>query len=211
MDELDDLDFWRLCDEMTVYQAAHLMMGMSPVEVEAASRRGSELTARSARRYEDQLLAITTAVGQALRKGQIIGENVGENDYDFNGNPDGFLSNTTDPKRSTIDVASLKQWLATRGIKAGFFFPQASGAPDYLDQAHPRYAPKLAAAVRAWLAIEDPKGKHPKQALTKWLRENAADFGLSDEEGKPNEQGIEECAKVANWQPGGGAPKTPGG
>ena len=44
----------------------------------------------------------------------------------------------------------------------------------------------------------------------KWLRENGADFGLSDEEGKPNELGIEECAKVANWQPGGGAPKTPG-
>jgi len=24
-----------------------------------------------------------------------------------------------------------------------------------------------------------------------------------------NEQGIDECAKVANWQPGGGAPRTP--
>jgi hypothetical protein len=47
--------------------------------------------------------------------------------------------------------------------------------------------------------------------LLKWLREHAADFGLSDEDGKPNETGIEEAAKVANWQPGGGAPKTPGG
>lgn len=58
-------------------------------------------------------------------------------------------------------------------------------------------------------AVDDLKGKSPKQALSKWLREHAAEFGLSDEEGKPNETGIEEAAKVANWQPGGGAPKTP--
>jgi hypothetical protein len=32
----------------------------------------------------------------------------------------------------------------------------------------------------------------------KWLREHAADFGLTDEDGKPNETGIEEAAKVAN-------------
>lgn len=80
---------------------------------------------------------------------------------------------------------------------------------DYLDPNHPRYAPKLAAAVRAWQAVTDAGGKHPKQALAKWLRENAAEFGMTDDGGKPNETGIEEAAKVANWQPGGGAPKTP--
>ena len=47
-------------------------------------------------------------------------------------------------------------------------------APNYLDRANPRYAPKLEAAVRAWQAVTDPVGKHPKQALAKWLRENAA-------------------------------------
>ena len=52
------------------------------------------------------------------------------------------------------------------------------------------------------------KGKSAKQALVKWLREHAAEYKLSDDEGKPNELGIEECAKVANWQEKGGAPKT---
>ena len=69
------------------------------------------------------------------------------------------------------------------------------------------------AAVLAWRATENESaigGKSPKQALMKWLREHAADFGLTDEDGKPNETGIEEAAKVANWQPMGGAPKTPG-
>ena len=70
---------------------------------------------------------------------------------------------------------------------------------------------KLAAAVRAWQAVTDGNGKHPKQALTKWLLSHAAEHGLTDEEGKPNETGIDQVASVANWQPGGGAPKTPVG
>jgi hypothetical protein len=59
--------------------------------------------------------------------------------------------------------------------------------------------------------VTDLKGKHPKQALVKWLREHAAELQLADDEGIPNETGIDEAAKVANWQPTGGAPKTPGG
>lgn len=109
-----------------------------------------------------------------------------------------------------INRDDLIAWLQSNGIRTGFFFPAATDAPDYLDPKNPRYAPKLAAAVRAWQSVTDPGGKHPKQALAKWLREHAAEFGMTDDEGKPNETGIEEAAKVANWQPGGGAPKTPG-
>jgi len=107
-------------------------------------------------------------------------------------------------------VESLKEFLVSRGFRRGFFFPERTEPAEYLDPRNSRYAPKLAAAVRAWEAVTDPGGKHPKQALAKWLRENAVEFGLTDDEGKPNETGIEEAAKVANWQPGGGAPKTPG-
>lgn len=111
---------------------------------------------------------------------------------------------------TTVAVSDLRAWLEAAGIRTGFFFPAATDAPDYLDPKNPRYAPKLAAAVRAWQSVTDAGGKHPKQALAKWLREHAAEFGMTDDEGKPNETGIEEAAKVANWQPGGGAPKTPG-
>lgn len=113
--------------------------------------------------------------------------------------------------QTTIDRSNLREWLASNGIHTGFFFPDSTDAPDYLDPKNPRYAPKLAAAVKAWQAVIDPGKVSPKKALTKWLREHAAEFSLSDDEGKPNETGIEEVAKVANWQPGGGAPKTPGG
>ena len=81
--------------------------------------------------------------------------------------------------------------------------------PGYLDPRNSRYPPKLAGAVRAWEAVTDVKGKSPKQALDKWLREHAADFGPIAEDGNPVNQAIEECSKVANWS-SGGAPKTPG-
>jgi hypothetical protein len=109
-----------------------------------------------------------------------------------------------------VERGELIYWLRNRGIRSGFFFPNSTDTPDFLDSKNSRYAPKLAAAVRAWQSVTDAGGKHPKQALAKWLREHAAEFGMTDDEGKPNETGIEEAAKVANWQPGGGAPKTPG-
>jgi hypothetical protein len=43
------------------------------------------------------------------------------------------------------------------------------------------------------------------------LRQHANKFGLTKDDGNPNEQGIEEVAKIANWDTKGGAPKTPGG
>jgi hypothetical protein len=36
------------------------------------------------------------------------------------------------------------------------------------------------------------------------------EFGLTKEDGSPNEQGIDDVAKIANWDTRGGAPKTPG-
>jgi hypothetical protein len=41
------------------------------------------------------------------------------------------------------------------------------------------------------------------------LAAHANEFGLTKEDGNPNEQGIEEVAKIANWDTKGGAPKTP--
>jgi hypothetical protein len=90
-----------------------------------------------------------------------------------------------------------------------FFVGRRAPTADYLDPQHQRYSPKLAASINAWLAVTDENGKHPKGALTDWLEENAAQFGLVKEDGTLNNVGIDECAKVANWKPGGGAPKTP--
>jgi hypothetical protein len=200
-EEPDDLDYWRLCDELSIYEAALLTAGHSPGKLSDVERRTTENRPRG---YE----AAKTAITNALRGGRIKGMVEPEYGSDINGNDYPIAEKVG--LNSRVEVDSLKQWLASRGFRRGFFFPERAETPDYLDPSNSRYAPKLAAAVRAWQAVTNPAGRHPKQALAKWLRENAAEFGLTDDEGKPNETGIEEAAKVANWQPGGGAPKTPG-
>lgn len=56
---------------------------------------------------------------------------------------------------TTVTVDDVRAWLRGRGVRTGFFFPDAADVPDYLDAKHPRYAPRLAAAVNAWLAVTE--------------------------------------------------------
>lgn len=240
---MESLDHWRLCDELTVLQAALLMVGVDPNSEEGVDcegwkpheQRAGYGAAKSALCHAILAGRLPATVRRSARVRSWDEEprdgerhtksvHVFPSDWIEEGSPDLRDSQPWEPivtsgviyraepdwGLTTVSVEALRGWLTNRGVRTGFFFPTAPDAPDYLDPRHARYAPKLAATVRAWLAVRDPQGKHPKQALMKWLRENAAEFGLSDDEGKPNEQGIEECAKVANWQPGGGAPKTPG-
>ena len=204
---MEGLDYWRLCDELSVIQAALLIAGCDP------SSDANYIEGWAPEKRPPGYEAAKTALSNALRRGAITGRLISLCEHDINGNVCGAIEESIDLSSSQIEVKSLRGWLAGRGLKTGFFFPEQHDFGDYLDTGHPRYAPKLAAAVLAWRATENESaigGKSPKQALMKWLREHAADFGLTDEDGKPNETGIEEAAKVANWQPMGGAPKTPG-
>ncbi len=197
-------DYWRLVDDLTVLQAALLAAGEDPEKNESNIIQDPKYMPR-------RVYPISIAISQALRKGHIKGKNVGMPTFDDYGNgcyPDPETTSITD---STVERDSLTEWLASRGIRTGFFFPekQETGTPDYLDPNHPRYAPKLAAAVKAWLANPEIRGKTKKQAIDKWAREHAAQFGLTNDDGLPIEKAMEEIAIVANWNTSGGAPKTP--
>jgi len=197
---LENLDYWRLCDELTVVEAALLLQNLDP-SGEYCYVEDTELKQRPAG-YEAAKNAILRALAKGLIKGRLVpveecNEAIAE-----------FYRFEPDLPNSMVDVESLRKWLSSRGISTGFFFPKQKTA-EYLDPLHPRYAPKLAAAVHAWLETAEIKGGTPKQTLLKWLRNHAGQYDLSDEDGKLNELGIEEVAKVANWQPSGGAPKTP--
>ena len=123
---------------------------------------------------------------------------------------------------TTVAVDDLRTWLVHAGFRTGFFFPAATDAPDYLDPKNLRYAPKLAAAVRVWQAMEDEnlrRGKSAKTAMEQWCETRYKELGLihardnqknGTKAGDVNKTAIEEAAKVANWEDGGGAPKTPG-
>lgn len=206
---MDNLDFWRFCDELNVIQATLLILGQDPTGLQDHVK--SRISSERPRGYDACETALVNSIISkrlpAKLKNEVIEEwdSKGENYFDRE-------TDYPDLRATTIQVEDLRTWLIERDINSGFFFADKTDQPDYLDSSHPRYAPKLAAAVYAWLATEDEettKGKTAKQALVKWLREHAAKYRLSDGGGKPNETGIEECAKVANWQEKGGAPKTP--
>ncbi len=110
-------------------------------------------------------------------------------------------------------MGSLKDFLRERGFSTGFFFPESQDDRSYLDSGETCYAPKLAAAVKVWEKVSSDEsllvGKTPKQAIEKWLREHASEYGLTDADGNPVKAAIEQIAKVVNWKPEGGAAKTP--
>lgn len=230
---------WSLADPVTVEQAAALIAGYDPNLCRFNSNGGAWFEDETGFSSSSENIPLQTAYaalinainGQRLRAFLVFDaepryraglDNLKERGYWRGGDlfevqgksPDDGEAYVIDREpnwdKSTIARQDLVAWLEKSGIRNGFFFPAATDSPDYLDPKNPRYAPKLAAAVSAWQAVTHPNGKHPKQALEKWLREHAAEFGLTDDKGKPNVTGIAEVAKVANWQPGGGAPKTPG-
>lgn len=203
---MDSLDFWRLNDDLSIVEAALLAIGYDPGGL------AQYVEQTESQNQPTGYAAARNGIAGGLRKGLIEGSHVQIVDLDWNGNPCGDIPNSVDPQLSRVDVESLKAWLGKRGVQSGFFFPPlaTNTGPEYLDPKHPRYAPKLAAAVSAWLAVTEPKGKTPKQALDKWLREHAAEFGMVNDEGNPVEAAVTDCSKLANWEPGGGAPKTPG-
>lgn len=193
---MESLDYWRLCDEVSVVQAALLILGDDPTDKQYSVEKNTKSRPKG---YEAARAALTHAIlGGSLNATQRY--ELGE--Y------------TPCWHSTTVKVDELRDWLVSRGFRSGFFFPDVSEeTPDYLSGSSPYYAPKLAAAVNAWLHVTKNlallNGKTPKQAIEKWLREHAVTYGLTKEDGSPNEQGIEDIAKVANWKPTGGVAKTP--
>ncbi len=194
---MQGLDFWRFSEELTVVQAALLFTGHDPAKHPTIESRSSGRPDG----YEAIKHSILTAIKKDTLEGRII--------HDMARN---FEDAEVCPYLSTVNVESLKNWLNEKGVRKHIFFFPMDTEEEFLSENHTRYAPKLAAAVKAWKAMENEtlyKTKSPKQAMQVWLRKNAPAFGLSDDEGKPAETVIEDIAKIANWRPKGGAPSTP--
>ncbi len=194
------MDYWRLCDELTVIQAALLIVGEDPSST-SAYVEGWQAEQRPIG-YEAAKSALLSAISSKILPADKRSAWIDCDEHN--------------PLEVLIRVTDLREWLVRRGITTGFFFSKntkANTKPNYLDEQHSNYSPKLAAAIEAWLALtENPqliKAKSVKKALTVWLRSNAGRFGLIKDNGSPNENGIEEVSKVANWKTKGGAPKTP--
>jgi hypothetical protein len=195
---MDALDYWRLCDELSVVQTALLIVGEDPSETQEFVDNYSPQNRPKG--YDATMAALATAIESKRLPAKIV-----HTDYDEEG---------VSWHATTIEVGEIRKWLGWKGIDSGFFFPKGPSGPEYLLPSHPNYSAKLAAAVEAWKAVsgnaELRRGKSVKQAISVWLRQHANEFGLTKEDGNPNEQGIDDVSKIANWDTRGGAPKTPG-
>ncbi len=203
---MESLDYWRLCDELSIIQAALLVAECDPGGKYGYAENW-DIDERPMG-YE----AAKTAITNAFRRGAIKGQLIPKYEYDINGNQCGEIEDSINLVESRVAVDSLRDWLKTRGIRTGFFFPTTPDAPDYLNQNHPRYSAKLAAAVKVWHAMEDEnlmRGKAVKDAMREWLESRYRELGLTWK-GEINKSGIDEAVKVANWKTDGGATKTPG-
>jgi hypothetical protein len=241
---MNELDHWKICEDLSVNQAALLIVGSDPSVQSPETMQTSErfpvwsatLTALNHAILGKRLPATIRRRAWARGWDEEAGE--GEKliqDAQLFPDQDEFPDEAHGPRLrgiiyraepdwdlTTVRVDDLRKWLASRGVKSGFFFSDENdnakvvdpGLPNFLDSGHPNYSAKLAAAIAAWQAVtDDPKllrAKSVKAALTRWLRENAKKMCLTKKGGSVNEQAIEEIAKVANWDPKGGAPKTPG-
>ena len=222
MDEAAISNGWRLCEELTVKQAALLFAGCDP-----ASREGTFCEGWKPHERPEGYEGAKQSISAALRKGRITGTHVKLPETDWNGSIVGDLPNTTDIDASDVDHDSLVQWLRSKGVTTGFFFPAVADTPGYLDPGHTRYAFKLAAAVHVWQAMEDEnlrKSGRPIPDMTTWLESRYKEFGLVHKQAGKSSRGevthkigdrnggaIQQVCQVANWEVDGRAPTTPGG
>ncbi len=203
------MDWWHLCDRLTVPTAALIVIGEEPTNF---TNKHDGVVRVFGSEAPDGYWPVFTAIKSALLGKKITGQIV----EDLHGHePD------IQWEASTVEVESLVGWLKSRGVRRGFLFEESTEAPDYTNPKNPRFSPRLAAAIKAWEAMEDPNlwaGKSPKQAMEQWLESNYKALELvhkSDSSkhkykaGDMNKSAIAEAAKVANWEPDGGAPKTP--
>ena len=194
---MDPIERWKLAEELTVYQVGLLLAGYDP----------SEFALDPYDDWEDEvkkdIAPFVTSIKNAVHDDKLSAN------IERYQNSGGEINCGA----STINIASLRQWLESRNYHDGYFVWGEAQVDKLADPAGEFYAPKLAAAVRAWREVtadpEAAKGKSPKKALEIWLRKHADEYGLTGKDGNPNELGIEEICKVANWKPAGGATPTP--
>jgi hypothetical protein len=187
---------WGHSEILTLREAACLLAGIDPGKY----------------RYSNRVMptkaeALSSALEQAIKVGSL--QPFAVYGWDDNGDRAPLYLNQVSPHAGISDVSTAKVedlavWCDKKGIT--HYWPRhKERTPQTLSDSR-AYPPELQAAIEAFEAVSnDPQltvGRSVKAALTEWLRLNKTDLSNG---------ACERIATVANWQPSGGAPKTPGG
>jgi hypothetical protein len=113
--KMEALEYWRLCDELNIVQAALLVVGHDPsVDAEYIENWGVEKRRLG---YE----AAKTAISNALRRGKVAGTLVPLYEYDINGNTCGDIPESIDVTKSRIEVESLRNMAGRARVQNRIF------------------------------------------------------------------------------------------
>lgn len=198
---MEDLKYWRARKKFTVNQASLLIVGE-----EAASAK-NKLESQIYPKLKDKCEPIRGELIESIEASELSAKRK----YKMQEDNHGKCKRVLDCNNTTILKKDIKAWLIVKEIDSEVFCVDKFIQAGFLNSGHERYAPKLAAAVSAWLALEDETllgKKKPFTALENWLTQNASKYN-KDTKGVFTYTAIQECARVANWNPEGGAPKTP--
>ena len=106
--------------------------------------------------------------------------------------------------RLQLKVSEICKWVVERRLVKNYFYDKYKD--DLLNDG--KISKKMIAAEKVHQFLLDNPGsfKHfsVRQAAIRWLEKNAFELGLTDSNGKPINQAIEEIASVVNWDTRGG-------
>ena len=204
-----DLDKWRKCPELTVDDAMNLILGFEPGTYSFDYENESSMPPDAVPIYRKLIHDIRKFELRINLNGiDVKDESSLYWAVSLSGDesPGGYWWH--DGRLLTID---LRGWIQKSGFPCTFFEIKPANAPAYMDSEHEMYSTKLAAAVKAWEhfavnGLTNPK-KTPKQNIEAWLIDNANHLNLLYNR-QVSKLTIEEIAKIVNWKPEGGAPKS---
>jgi hypothetical protein len=174
--ESNALDYWRLCDELSVAQAALLIAGNDPSQY----RDIDDWRADMPTGYDAARAALINAI-----RGKRLSANVVDPE-------DKNLAMYTEWDRTTIMVEDLQVWLKSRGIRTGFFFPSSEPAPDYLSPAHDHYSPRPVCCTTTCSRPSTRSSASFSGAITPLLQ------SLLQCGSRPRNRGRESCSRSAS-------------
>ena len=142
---------WKLHPYLPLSDAAALIAGYEPMQIGRCQR--DTWFDQGFPDYRPTVLALVGAVLVGDLGADIAYVDVDKED-NIRLSSEGFwerINNHISASGTRIRKADLLAWMEANGHRPEFFFPdKVEGEPDFLSPQHPRYAPKLAAAVRAW-------------------------------------------------------------
>ncbi|MEM1086975.1 MAG: hypothetical protein AAGH90_04545 [Pseudomonadota bacterium] len=196
---------WLLAEELTVKQAAILLLNEDPEQFPYAENPERE------HHRPKGYIAAKQVISSALRSGKVTGEVVWETErvmvtnYESEEVP---IEGQINANKSYVNMDSLKEWLASKNVTVEQFAGLAGTSEDFLDRDDPSYSPKLAATVAAWRHVKKNRihGVSVKQQLLEWLRGNSAKYWPDDASAKVTDTFVKEAARIANWDAEGGRP-----